>query len=240
MLSWEEREAGLPGQPPLPGLTDVPTPAERVFLLLARRWHAAFTVVESDQAPPRVVDEIALAAALLACEYGTSFTGVAEQQAQANIALAETRSVAWMDRLPWRLVIAARGVEPGQAWELEELVCNLDHHNSALRVWTMEVAWMVHPWLERETALPLLLANVANTLAGVDTAWGLAGTLFDSVEDFYAAAESWQPEDFADQYAQRVALLKSHGLTTAQASLWKTEAACRRLIADAALAFDGA
>ena len=38
MLNWAEREAGLPGQPPLPGLADGPTLAERAFIRLPRHW----------------------------------------------------------------------------------------------------------------------------------------------------------------------------------------------------------
>ena len=94
---------------------------------------------------------------------------------------------------------------------------------------------MVRPWLERDTSLPRLLENVAGTLAGVEMAWGLAGELFSSTEDFYAAAESWQPEDHEEQYAERVILLKGRGLTAAQTEFWRTESACRRLISDAAL-----
>lgn len=235
MRNWARCDAGLPGQPSLPGLEDGPAPAERVFLQLARRWREGFADVVPDHAPPRAVDELALAAVLLAREHGAVFTEVAWQQAQANIALAETRSVSWMDRLPWRLATAARMPDPGRGGACEELICCLDHHTSALRIWTMELAWMVRPWLERETALPRLLKNVADTLAGVEIAWGLAGELFAARDEFHAAAEDWQPEEFAEQHAERVTSLKDQGLTATQASFWKTESACRRLIAETAI-----
>jgi hypothetical protein len=216
------------------GPADVPPRAEHVFVRLARQWHEGFAAVEREHAPARSVDELALAAVLLAREHGASFTSAAWQQAEANIALAEKRAVSWIDRLPWRLADGARG----QSRELEELDCNLNHHNSALRIWTMELAWMVRSWLDRDTALPLLLENVAGTLAGVAMAWGLAGALFDSAEHFHAAAESWQPEDFAEQYAKRVVLFQERGLLETQVFFWKTEAACRRLIADGAMTRD--
>ncbi len=222
-------------EPPLPGLDDVPTPAERVFIRLAEGWREGLATVARDSAPPRVVDELALAALLLAREHGATFTDAAGQQTQANIALAETRHMPWVERLPWRLATAARLKEPNQSSELEELVCNLNHHNSAIRVWMMKLAWMVRPWLSPDTALPPLLENVAGTLAGVDMAWGLAGALFDSKELFHTSADSWRPEEFVDQYARRVALLKNPVLRTAQAELWKMEAVCRRLIADEAM-----
>lgn len=103
----------------------------------------------------------------------------------------------------------------------------------------MEVAWMVRPWLECESTLPLLLENVAGTLSGVEMAWGLAGALFDSEGEFYAAAESWQPEDFEDQYADRVAFFKQSGLLATQSQFWNVEAICRRVIADGAMALNG-
>jgi hypothetical protein len=229
----------LAGQPPLLSLADVPPPAERVFIRLARQWQEGFAAVEREYAPPRSVDELALAAVLLAREHGASFTNVAWQQTEANIALAEKRAVSWIDRLPWRLAHAARLTEPGQSQELNELDCNLNHHNSAIRIWMMELAWLVRPWLERDTALPRLLENVAGTLAGTAMAWGLAGALFDSAELLHAAAEIWRPEDFAEQYAKRVALFKAEGLLATQVFFWKTEAACRHLIADAAMTQDG-
>jgi hypothetical protein len=232
ILNWAEREAGLDGQLPLPGLEDAPSLAERAFIRLAQRWHEGFSAVDRDGPPPRAVDELALAALLLAREHGAVFTEVAWQHARSNIEIAEMRKVPWMDRLSWRLVTAARLMEPGRSWEFDELRCNLNHHNSALRIWTMELAWMVRPWLDYESALPLLLGNVAGTLSGVEMSWGLAGTLFPSAEDFHSVAEFWQPEEFAAQYADRIVILKERGLLAMQAGFWKTEALCRRRIAD--------
>ena len=200
MLNWAEREDGLPRQPTLPGLSDRPLLAERVFFSLARRWHEAFAAIARDKAPPRAVDEFALSAVLLACEHGAAFTHVAWEQVQANINLAEMRIIPWVDRLPWRLANAARLTDRAISTEVEELLCNLDHHNSALRIWAMELAWMVRSWLEREAALPRLLENVAGTLAGIEMAWGLARELSSSEEDFQTAIEGWQPKAFADQY----------------------------------------
>lgn len=238
-LNWAKREADQPRQLPLPGLADVPTLAERAFIQLAQDWHEGFAVLGREHAPPRVVDELALAAVLLAREHGTSFTNVAWQQAEANLALAEKRPVPWIDRLPWHLAATARLMRPSEHWGVEDLDGTLNHHNSALRIWTMELAWMVRPWLERDSALPLLLENVASTLAGIEMAWGLAGALFDSTDHFYAAAESWQPGHFSEQYAKRVVMFRDRGLLATQASFWMTEAACRCLIADRAMTPDG-
>ena len=209
---------------------------ERVFIQLAKRWHQGFTAVERDKAAPRMLDELALAALLLAQEHGASFTSVAWEQAEDNISLANKRAMPWIDRLPWSLALAGGELDPEMSSAVEELNDNLDHHNSGLRIWVMELGWMCRPWLGWEYSLPRLLKNVADTISGVDLAWGLAGALVSSTEDFYDFAEEWQPESFAEQYAQRVTRFEESGLTVAQASFWKTEAICRRIITDTAVA----
>lgn len=235
-----ERAGGNPEQSALPGFEDVSTPAERVFSRLARQWHESFAVVEPASAPPRALDELALAALLLARESGAVFTTVAWQQVEANIVLADQRAVTWMDRMPWQLASRARLMGSGRRTQIEDFDGRLNHHNSALRTWTLEVAWMVRPWLERESTLPLLLENVAGTLVGVEMSWGLAGALFDSAEHFYAAADSWQPSDFADQYTARMGVFRKRGLLATQAYFWRVEATCRHIIATEAMTLDGA
>jgi len=241
-LQSEANQEDMPLELVPPGASsafaDVPTPAEHIFIRLAQQWHDGYAAVQPEHAPPRTLDELALAAVLLAREHGASFTNVAWQQVEANIALTGSRSVPWIDRLPWRLATAARLELPFESVGIEELECNLDHHNSSMRVWTMEVAWMVSPWLLTESAMPLLLQNVAGTLTGAEMAWGLAGALFDSEERFYVEAESWQPEGFAEQYAERVVVFKGMGLLATQAPFWKMEATCRRLIAETAASPD--
>jgi hypothetical protein len=163
----------------LPSLEHAPNLGERGFIQLARQWNEAFTAVIHEHPPPHVVDELALTAILLSREHGASFTDIAWRQAEANIALAESRTVSWIDCLPWRLAASARLLEPGEGSGFKDLVSNLNHHNSSLRIWTMELGWMLRPLLKCDTALPPLLENVAGTLAGVEMAWGLAGALFD-------------------------------------------------------------
>ncbi len=237
-LKSAQRKADFSDQPPLPGFENVPAPAERVFVKLARQWNAGFSAAVTGP-PRRVVDELALTAVLFAQQYGKSFTNFAWRQTEINIALAEQRDVPWADRLPWRLAAASWKPNPGQTAALHELVSNLNHHNSALRIWTMELAWMVRPWLTPDSALTPLLENVAGTLLGVDLAFGLAGTLFSVEKDLYAAAEAWQPPAiFAEQYKDRVAALRRVGLLATQASFWQLEASCRRAIAEPALSKD--
>jgi hypothetical protein len=216
MLNWAEREAGQLGQTPLPGLADTPTLAER-----ARRWHAGFGAVACDEAPSRPLDALALADALLAREHGGGFTAVAWQQARANIALAETRNVKWIDSLPWRLGTAAQLEEPGWGSELEELDCNLDYHNSALRAWTTKLAWMVRPWLKRETALPWLSRRRGQYTLRCRYGVGPRRHAFRFRGGLPLRRGELAARGLPEQYTHQVALLKSHGLTTAQASCGK-------------------
>jgi len=230
MLHWDERESDRYfGQLPLSGFEDVPVMAERVFIRLARRWHDVFSTAGSHDTPPRLADELALACLMLAREHDEEFTVVPRVQQERNIVQACRRAVfVWVDSMPWRIMQRDGG------WELEQLYGNLSHHNSALRIWAMELGWACRSSLDKEKALPRLLENVAGTLIGVQMAWGLAGALFDTTAEFHAFAENWQPTDFANQYAERVIMFKKDGLLAAQAPFWKTESTCRRLIAEAA------
>jgi len=237
MLTWEQREAGLPGQWPLPGMEDVPTIAERSFLRLARRWHAAFVCDRSVSTPMRGADATSLAALLLAREHGRNSTDVATEVVEQNLERAEFGCLPWIDQLSWRLVAASREADPASSDAMKSLTVNLNHHDSSIRIWMMEIGWMVRPWLDRQTALPALLSNVAGTLGGVERAWALAGGLFDSEHDFVTGARAWTPDPrFADQYVQRCKALEEHGLLACQAGFWSLEAACRRLIEGAAFA----
>jgi hypothetical protein len=142
--------------------------------------------------------------------------------------------VAWLDRLPWELACASTQTAPGESHAFEQLVANLDHHQSDIRIWMMEMAWCVRNWLRPERALPPLLRNVASKLAGVDLAWGLAAALYADTEALVRAAEAWVPDDFADQYRDRLSRLKADSFRC-QAELWSLEANCRALALDAAI-----
>ena len=75
----------------------------------------------------------------------------------------------------------------------DELILNLDHHSSAVRLWMMHLAWVVKKSLYKDEVLPLLLTNVANTLCGPNLAWGLAARYFENDEEFYEYAQNWLP-----------------------------------------------
>ena len=237
-IPLDARIAAIAHQLPLPGFANVPTPAERVFVQIAQQWRKGFAAVEGAHAPPRVLDELALAALLIAREHGVAFTDYSSRQVMENITLADRRPVPWIERLPWSVVECVL-TDAGEHLQLEELIDKLNHHNSALRIWAMEVAWIARSRIDAHSVVPLLLENVAGTLCGVEMAWGLAGELFDSTEDFDATVEKWRPMDFSEQYEVRVALFRDRGLLATQAYFWRMEGVCRRIIADIAMAPDG-
>lgn len=236
VLSWEEIEAGADGQLPLPGVVEKPTIAERVFLSLARSWARQFDEEPENRPPSRTVDELALCALSIAKDYGPQFTIVAQRQIAANIELTHQRgSGGWLDRMPWSLTQMCSLQPPKDCGQVQELVANINHHNSVIRVWMMEIAWVIRSRLPQEKVLPILLENVASTLAGVDMAWGLAAALFEDRTSFDNAAAAWLPQSHFDkQYVERAQDLKDQTFAC-QAGLWKLEANLFRRIIGFAL-----
>ena len=231
VMDWEELESGLDGQLPLPTVLECPTLAERAFLSLARSWAKQLGELPEHHAPPRDFDLLALSALAIAFDRTDDFTNVARQQVRVNIALCHERgSSGWLDSIVWSLMEVRHLQNLHDSTQMQELVANLNHHNSAIRIWMMEIAWVMRAKLPRDKVLPLLLENVASTLAGVDKAWGLASILFEDRDTFLEAASDWSPgNDFNDQYAERVEQLKDVTFAC-QATFWKMEATIFRMV----------
>ncbi len=201
-------------QIPLPGFVTVAGPAEQIYRHLACEWRDEIAGVERGRPPPRQVDEIDLAALLLAFEHGAGFSSTAWQNADRNTKSCQHVYLAWLDQLLWLLGHASCS-DASEHFKIRQLVGNLNHGNSSIRVWMMEVEWMIRGALPREEVIPVLLENVASTLTGVDMAWGLAQSLCKSREEFLRRATSFEPADFAAQYADRVAELRNWSSTRA-------------------------
>ncbi len=221
-------------QIPLPGFATVAGPAEQTYLQLACAWRDEIAGVERGGTPPRRVDEISLAALLLAFEHGAAFSSTAWLDADRNTKSCQHVYLPWLDPLPWLL---GHGSCSGTSdhFAIRQLVGNLNHGNSSIRISMMEVAWIIRGALPREEVIPVLLENVASTLTGVDMAWGLAESLCKSREELLLRATSFAPADFAAQYADRVADLRNWSAIRAQAEFWCLESRCRQLIAEAAM-----
>ncbi len=140
----------------------------------------------------------------------------------------------WLDQLPWLLGHGScKGASDHVA--IRQLVGNLNHGNSSIRIWMMEVAWIIRSVLPCEEVIPVLLENAASTLTGVDMAWGLAESLCKSREEFLLRATSFAPADFTAQYVDRVVELRNWSSRRAQANFWCLESRCRQLISEAAM-----
>ena len=217
----------------LPNIEE-PGPAERAFLVLARRWHDEFTLVDENHAPPREVDEIALACVLLAVQSGHGFTKIGLDQCELNWELASKRQVSWFEQLPWELCQASRTANPLDLRPTEPLVANLDHPNSSIRGWCMKIAWICRSWLDKDMCIPLLLKNVADTLGHVQFAMGLARRLCASTEELEEYIGRYGPPvAFADQFARRIKVFRNIGFFLTQAVPLDLECRCRRLIESA-------
>jgi len=215
------------------------TMAESAFLVLSRKWYADVQEVDKNTALPRAVDILALSCLILAVEWGHKFTEVPRHQMETNReAAAANRNPPWYDSLPWELCqVPFMMVAPSETIEVGRLTGNLDHHDSSIRCWMMEIGWMARSWMAAPEAMPLLLKNLADTLGGPFKAAGLAAALVSTADEFWTLARDFKHHDdsFAEQYARRLKLLEEHGIFDIQASFWKLEAQCRKAIADAVL-----
>jgi hypothetical protein len=240
-MNWDEEEKLKPGQMCLPGLkSPLPTVAERAFLALGRKWQAEVEKAPSYSALSRNADVLALSCLLLAVEWGRKFTDVARRYMEANqLAAGKRCEVSWMDKLPWKLCIAANCMAPPRADAVQELTVNLDHHNSTLRIWCMEMGWVCRQWLDKTKVMPLLLKNVAASLRGIHHAMGLAYALCDTDEEFEGFIKTFElPADLADfngQFRERIKTFRDEGFYMFQSGLWDMEAQCRQLIEKEAL-----
>lgn len=214
-----------PPAPPVPSSSEV----ECVFLRLARAWHTDVETASANAPLPRLADIRALSCLLLSTEWKRELGVKAESQITANCRLTAKRQPrAWMDKLPWDLCMVALNPPSHKVETVLELTVNLDHHNSGIRFWMMEIAWFVVPLLNAPEATSRLLKNLADTLMGPLAAAGLAARFFPHPDAFAAFAKSFTPpKDFADQYADRLKTVEQYGIQRAQTTFWHTEASCR-------------
>lgn len=249
-MTWEAIEQAGTGQLDFPAMTTLPTVAERAFLVLAREW---ITEYETQTDPKRLTShmgDLSLSCLLLAVEWGKTFTSVAHDQMEINrLVAARHCAVSWMNQLPWKLCQASSHMFPAKSVAVDELTANLDHHNSSIRFWIMEIAWFAVPWLNPLEASAKLLKNLADTLEGPFLAAGLAARLFEKEESFMAFARDFTPrlppdEDTPDdrrantfqrQYQDRLQVVVSNGIPAMQAPFWQTETMCRHAIDKACL-----
>ena len=229
---------GKPGQLYLPGFAPSTTLADWAFLVLARQWREEVSAADPDRPLPSSADKLALASLLLAVAWGREFSDAARQQVEVNKEAVADRRAGWIEQLPWALVESAHPASISQqADNVETLTVNLDHHNSSIRIWMMKIGWIVRSWLLPPEAMPRLLKNLADTLAGPSMAAGLAAAWVPTEDEFWGVARRFDPPSFADQYRDRLIQIENRGVLGIQAPFWKLEAECWKVISDAVLGY---
>lgn len=202
---------------------------QQTLVSLCRDWNDLALESKRDVALPPSADESALSALLLAVEVGNSFPATAIEECEKNVQLAISRwsnpLFANADALLWRLCIPNTRRE-----EIRYLVRNLSHGNSAVRIWMMKLAWLIHPWLQADDVMPHLLKNIADTLGGIRMNMGLASVLCQPSELLEKYIAEYESEDFPDQFNKRIEQFRSEGFTLSQWYFWMMETRCRKRI----------
>ena len=206
---------------------------ETAFLRLSEFWRDEFGRLSGG--PPKYETDLkALAAMLIAVECPQCLSSTCFEHIRRCNELSQQRISSWDDTLPWMIADDAFNNVLNTGAGIHVLINNLNHGKSDLRLWTMEIAWVIRKWLHVDEALPKLFDNVASTIFHAGNAWGLASSLFSDTKDFYQAAEQYKPEDnLQDQYQERLRLFKENDPLYWQAYFWKVEAECRRCIQEA-------
>ena len=214
---------------------DLPLLPERVFLKLAQHWNQKYSAQANKKHCIAEVHEFALAAVLVAREYGKTFSNIAWQQIQENIDLTPQLSEI---RLTWLIAGCAKEDPPGvhNNSPIKTLQQNLAHQGYLTHIVLLKLAWLVRPWLNCEETLPVLLISVAESAyPSFLMAWGLAAAI-TSPKELQEKAESFRgiDQDMTKSFDSHLEKIQSfHGVGLMEA-FWETESKCRRLIAEAA------
>ena len=236
LMTWEEYENGKDGQLNLPGFTEMPTLAERAFLILAREWRASkFSSQERTKAQGAREEISVLSCLLLASRWGRTFTPLPLNEVQTNRYKHSTSATSqWLDDLAWDLCTYALSDETErQSRTIESLIANLSHHSSSIRGWILDLAWLAHselPTLYARQAVNELLKNVA--VCCCDCSAVLAARFFLKSDDFVEYACQYRPPaGYEAQYEKNVKRLKGE-LPLSQQAFAHTESECWTLISE--------
>jgi len=238
LMTWEEYENGKDGQLNLPGFTDMPTLAERAFLLLAREWRASKRSSQERTKAQGAREETAvLSCLLLANRWGRSFTCLPLNEIQiTRHTHRKDNSFDWLDDLGWDLCTYALSDDAArqrQRLTVESLIANMSHGSSSVRGWILDLAWLAQgeiPAIYARQAVNELLKNVAVFCCVCSVA--LASRFFLKPDDFLAYARQFRPPtDYEKQYERNLDRLKGE-LGPSQLGFSQTESECWRLITE--------
>lgn len=214
----------------LPGICDeLPVP-ETAFIAQCVKWQALVRPLDPDRVPPREADEATLAALLVAVEYGVNLGPCAEREADRVLDLIKARESPWLDDMPWNLIKSLIGFEYPARDGMDRLSYNLNHHNSVIRGWIHEIAWIARKHLRVNIVRPILLGNLAIQLAGVPESAGILAALHEDKEELDRLADEFVPERLEDQYRERLIRIREEDWNAQPVNLWHLENKCRRII----------
>jgi hypothetical protein len=235
-MTWEEYENGKDGQLNLPGFTEMPTLAERAFLMLAREWRASkLSSQERTKAQGAREENTVLSCLLLASRWGSTFTPLPMAEVQTNrYKLGTSTAYQWLDDLAWDLCAYSLSDETErQSLTIESLIANLSHDSSSIRGWILDIAWLSRielPALYARQAVNELLKNVA--VCCCDCSAALAARFFLKSDDFFEYASQYRPPaSYETQYKNNLNRLKVD-LQLSRQSFMHTESECWTIISE--------
>lgn len=213
LMTWEEAENGKQGQLNLPAFTEMPTLAERAFILLAREWRKSVQSNEPLTNLQAIREQKTIWACLfLAVRWGQTFTALPAKEVGANQWSCRHKSTyGWLDRHAWDLceyclLKTPRSSPPIRV--IDQLVAALSHEDSSARKRVFDFVWLAVPKIPAAytvAAVQALLKDVAGTLRWHSHAAALASRFFNTRTCFITYAEQFQPPaEYARQYAERL------------------------------------
>lgn len=112
------------------------------------------------------------------------------------------------------LILALNAIQPeDQEFDLFDIYSMLGHGMSDIRRHCFNVFWFFKLHTLRDLAVFYLFRNLTDTLGYVGSAAGIARALFPSDTEFFAAAARFKPpEEFTEQFADRIKWLEEDGV----------------------------
>lgn len=215
----------------LPGLN--PTLASVSLGRLMTQWVELMKALPEGETSNQETDRLTLAAVLLAHESAHLVRGTS--LAEANKCLEVARSGPWadLDEIPWLLVQGYLTTGKADSKAIRRVERMLSHQSSSIREWFHYVAWMIRADLDIEDVRPRLLQNLADKLGAVMESAGLLAVLHPDKVVLDAAADGFEPEEFGDQYRDRLKQIRELEWNSQAFNLWLAENTSRKLTWDA-------
>ena len=221
-----------------PATTEAHLVAEACLLHFAYEYVSGCSKRMAMAPLPRWMDLHSFACLMLCEEHRDKLSpNAAVALANSRSRAAESGGIEWIDVLPWDLAVEVLGVGTYDTnADLEGLVANLTHHNSGIRRFMFDLAWILRRRLTLDAA-PGLLKNVADTLGDWWLSLGLCSFLFETDDEFWAYADGYVFEDdrFESQYRDRLKLVRDAGMGMCRCDLYQLDSCIRKLIGDYAL-----